>query len=47
MEAYLFPIYRNKVKLLISGLEGKNAAVLGASALIWSELEKKKEIVVQ
>jgi glucokinase len=46
MEAYLFPIYRNKVKLLISGLEGKNAAVLGASALIWSELEKKKENVL-
>ncbi|GAB4115332.1 MAG: ROK family protein [Thermoflexibacter sp.] len=43
MESYLFPIYRNKIKLLISGLEGKNAAVLGASALIWSELEKKKE----
>jgi glucokinase len=41
MESYLFPIYRNKVKLLLSGLEGKNAAVLGASALIWSELEKK------
>jgi glucokinase len=46
MEAYLFPIYRNKVKLLVSGLEGKNAAVLGASALIWSELEKKKENVL-
>ncbi len=46
MEAYLFPIYRNKVKLLISGLEGKNAAVLGASALIWSELEKKEESVI-
>jgi glucokinase len=41
MENFLFPIYRNKVKLLLSGLEGKNAAVLGASALIWSELEKK------
>jgi len=41
MESYLFPIYRNKVKLLLSGLEGKNAAVLGASALVWSELEKK------
>jgi glucokinase len=41
MEFFLFPIYRNKVKLLLSGLEGKNAAVLGASALVWSELEKK------
>lgn len=43
MEMFLFPIYRNKVKLLVSGLEGKNAAVLGASALIWSELEKGKK----
>ena len=42
LEASLFPIFRNKVKLLVSGLEGKNAAVLGASALIWNELDKKK-----
>ncbi|MCS6968124.1 MAG: ROK family protein [Cytophagales bacterium] len=39
MEAYLFPIYRNKVKLLISALEGKNVAVLGASALAWNEID--------
>jgi glucokinase len=38
MEEYMFPIFRNKVKLLPSGLEGKNAAVLGAAALIWKEL---------
>lgn len=38
MEENLFPIYKNKVKLLISGLEGKNMAVLGASALAWNEL---------
>ena len=41
MEENLFPIFRNKVKLLPSGLEGKNAAVLGAAALIWQELSKK------
>lgn len=40
MEENLFPIFRNKVKLLPSGLEGKNAAVLGAAALIWQELNK-------
>jgi glucokinase len=44
LEEYLFPIYRNKVKLLISGLEGRNAAVLGASALIWNELDKGERI---
>jgi glucokinase len=40
MEANLFPIYRNKVKLLISALEGRNAAVLGASALVWKEIDR-------
>lgn len=39
MESNLFPIFRNKVKLLPSGLEGKNAAVLGGAALIWQKLE--------
>ncbi|RPH32380.1 MAG: ROK family protein [Bacteroidales bacterium] len=39
MEEFMFPIFRNKVKLLPSGLEGKNAAVLGAAALIWQEIE--------
>jgi len=38
MEEYMFPIFRNKVKLLPSALEGKNAAVLGAAALIWKEI---------
>jgi len=40
MEEYMFPIFRGKVKLLPSGLEGKNAAVLGAAALIWEEINK-------
>jgi len=39
MEEYMFPIFRNKVKLLPSALEGKNAAVLGAAALIWKEIK--------
>jgi len=40
MEENLMPIYRGKVKLVLSGLGEINAAVLGASALIWKELEK-------
>lgn len=43
MEDYLFCTFKGKVRLLLSGLVGKNAAILGASALIWNELEKKKE----
>jgi len=44
LEANLLSIYKDKVKLLVSGMEGKSAAILGASALIWNELEKKREI---
>lgn len=40
MEEYMFPVFRGKVKLLPSGLEGKNAAVLGAAALIWDEINE-------
>jgi glucokinase len=39
MENHIMPIFKNKVKLLSSGLTGANTAVLGASALIWHELE--------
>ncbi len=38
MEASLFPIFRNKVKIIPSELESKNAAVLGAAALIWQNV---------
>ena len=38
MERNLLKIYQNKVKLLLSGLQDKNAAVLGAAGLIWNEL---------
>ncbi|PKP37749.1 MAG: glucokinase [Bacteroidetes bacterium HGW-Bacteroidetes-15] len=41
MEKNLFPIFRNRVKLLPSGLGNKNVAVIGAAALIWQELENK------
>ncbi len=37
MEAQLLNIFRNKVQLLPSGIK-ENAAVLGASALVWKEV---------
>ena len=40
MEANTMNIYDGKVKLLVSGLQDKNAAVLGASSLAWQALEK-------
>jgi glucokinase len=39
MEANLLSIYKGKVRLLASGLSTQNAAVLGASSLIWSTKE--------
>lgn len=38
MELNLLKIFKNKVKLLPSGLTETNAAVMGASALVWKEL---------
>lgn len=39
MEADLLKIFQNKVKILPSLLNGSNAAIMGASALAWNELE--------
>ena len=39
-EENLLPIYRNKIKILPSGLQDKNIAVMGASALVWKELSR-------
>jgi glucokinase len=39
MEENLLSIYKGKVKLLASELSTQNAAVLGASSLVWSERE--------
>ena len=38
MEENMLFVFKNKVKLLPSGIEGKNAAILGASALVWQSL---------
>ena len=40
MEENLLYIFKDKVKILPSALPGSSAAVLGAGALIWSELNK-------
>ncbi|MCX6170310.1 MAG: ROK family protein [Ignavibacteriales bacterium] len=40
MEEFMLNIFKDKVKLLPSALPGAHAAVLGASALIWNELNK-------
>ena len=42
-EDYLLNLYKGKVKIEISSLTEKNAAVLGASALVWNELEKDQD----
>jgi glucokinase len=42
MEERLLPLYRNKVKILLSSLPDMNAGVLGAGALAWNELDRKR-----
>jgi glucokinase len=42
LEHHLLNIFQNKVKVIPSSLKEAGAAVLGASALIWKELQKKK-----
>ena len=46
MNAYLLNIFKNKVNLLPSGLSGGASAIVGAGALIWTELEKFKEVSI-
>lgn len=41
MERHLLPIFKNKVKILPSSLKEGSAAIVGASALVWKELEKQ------
>jgi glucokinase len=40
MEKHLLPIFRDKIKILPSKLKPGDAAIVGASALVWKELEK-------
>lgn len=39
MEKNLLPIFQNKVKLVFSELQEADAAILGASALVWEMRE--------
>jgi glucokinase len=39
MEKHLLPIFKNKVKLIFSELKEADAAILGASALVWEMKE--------
>jgi glucokinase len=34
-EKYLLEVYKGKIKILTSGMDGKNVAICGAAALIW------------
>ena len=38
MEENLMPLFKNKVKILPSGLSQNTAAILGAAGLIWKEI---------
>lgn len=40
LEKHLLPIFKNKIKVLPSQLKPGDAAIVGASALVWKELEK-------
>jgi glucokinase len=43
LEQNLFSIFKNKVALLPSAIAESKAAILGASALIWNDLDKKSK----
>jgi glucokinase len=40
MEKHLLPIFADKIKILPSELKAGDAAIVGASALVWKELDK-------
>ena len=41
MEKHLLPIFKDKIKILPSQLRPGDAAIVGASALVWKEIEKE------
>lgn len=40
-EKYLLEIYRGKIKVIPSTLKNDSAAIMGAAALVWNEINKK------
>lgn len=43
MEENLLPVFKNKVKLLLSSLQEATAGIMGAAALVWNEIENNKK----
>lgn len=46
LEANLMPIYKNKVKILPSGLQNQSAPILGASSLVVDYFNKKSSVSI-
>lgn len=46
MERNLLPVFQNKIKLLFSELKEADAAILGASALVWEAEEARSKAIV-
>ena len=44
MEKHLLPTFRNKVKILPSKMKEGSVAIVGASALVWKEIEKSNPV---
>lgn len=44
MEAQLLDIFKDQVDIFLSALTDKNAAILGAAAFIWNELEEAETV---
>lgn len=40
MEKFLLPIFKDKIQILPSKLKQGDAAIVGASALVWKEVDK-------
>lgn len=47
MNKYTMPIFRNKVKIIPSHLPESDAAILGASSLVWKEMGVKEKAQVE
>jgi glucokinase len=46
LEENLFHVFKNKVKVLPSGLPEGNSAVLGSAALIWNEIIRQETVTI-
>jgi glucokinase len=42
MEENLLLIFKNKIKIIPSSIKGNEAAIMGASSLVWNELKKEQ-----